>query len=185
MRLLIALLLPALTMIALPGLAMAQGRVTCDVKVKRIADNLRREPMSPDQAERARQALYAAIDQCRPAGSGSAAAAPRRSAERESQPAPDTRLDRQSLRAQQNVLSPSELREGERRIDAIDRKAQTDPGVAREMQRIYEADQSLATINRPIPGAPGTLSQGGPSHVGPSQGGPSVPGPSLVGPGDR
>jgi len=179
MRLLIALLL-----LALPGLAMAQGRVTCDVKVKRIADNLRHEPMSPDQAERARQALYAAIDQCRPAGSGSAAARSS-SAERETRPAPDTRLDRQSLRAQQNVLSPSELREGERRLDAIDRKAQTDPGVAREMQRIYEADQSLATINRPIPGAPGTLSQGGPSHVGPSQGGPSVPGPSLVGPGDR
>lgn len=177
MRLLLTLLL------ILPSLAMAQGRVTCDVKVKRIADNLRRESMSPDQAERARQALYAAIDQCRPVGSGTAA--PRRSAERETQPAPDTRLDRQSLRAQQNVLGPSELREGERRLDSIDRKAQTDPGVAREMQRIYEADQSLATINRPIPGAPGTLSQGGPSHLGPSQGGPSVPGPSLVGPGER
>ncbi len=157
MRLVLALL-----MVALPGLAFAEPRVTCDAKVKRIADNLRHEPMSPDQAERARQALYAAIDQCRPLSSGSA---PHRTAEREPAPPPDTRIDRQSLRAQQNVLTPSEQREGERRLDAIDRKAATDPGVAREMQRIYQADQALSTNNRPIPGSP--------------------PGSSLVGPGDR
>jgi|AGTN01.1.fsa_nt_gi hypothetical protein len=64
---------------------------------------------------------------------------------------PDTRLDRQSLRAQQNVLTPQEQRRGEDRLDSIDRKAETDPRAAREMQRIYDADQSLSTINRPIP----------------------------------
>ncbi|MBC7951501.1 MAG: hypothetical protein H7Z12_06710 [Rhodospirillaceae bacterium] len=78
---------------------------------------------------------------------------------------PDTTLERQSLRSQQNVLTRPEEREGERRLDAIDRKAQTDPRAARDMQRIWEADRSLSTINRPIPGGPVS--------------------PSLVGPGDR
>lgn len=73
----------------------------------------------------------------------------------EDPPKPDTTLDRQSLRAQQNVLKPRELNEGEDRLDAIDRKAQTDPRAARDMQRIYEADQSLSTINRPIPNSNG------------------------------
>lgn len=59
----------------------------------------------------------------------------------------DTRQDRQSLRAQQN-LPLSELREGERQLDSIDRKAQTDPRTARDMQRIWQADRSLAEINR-------------------------------------
>lgn len=82
--------------------------------------------------------------------------------------APDTRLDRQSWRAEQNRLSPSEQRAGERRMDAIDRKAQTDPRAARDMQRIWDADRSLNTINRP----PNSM--------------PTKPGsPSLVGPGDH
>lgn len=68
---------------------------------------------------------------------------------------PDTNLDRQSLRAQQNVLTPRELRQGETRLDAIDRKAKTDPRAARDMQRIYDADQSLSTVNRPIPNSSG------------------------------
>lgn len=76
-----------------------------------------------------------------------------------------TNLERQSWRAQQNVTSPAEQREGERRLDAIDRRAQTDPRAARDMQRIWDADRSLNTINRPIPGG--------------------SPNPSLVGPGDR
>lgn len=161
--------------VMLLGLAMAAAwpaqaaqNVACDAKVMRIVHNLRHEPMTPDQAERARQALYAAIEQCRPLSSGSAGA--RRERLSQTEPAPDTRLERQSWRAQQNVLNPAETREGERRLDAIDRKAQTDPRAARDMQRIWEADRALGTMNRPGPG-------GQP---------PQMPGnPSLVGPGDR
>lgn len=51
----------------------------------------------------------------------------------EDPPKPDTQLDRQSLRARQNALTPEEQRRGEDRLDAIDRKAQTDPRAAREM----------------------------------------------------
>lgn len=69
----------------------------------------------------------------------------------EDTPKPDTTQDRQSLRAQQNVLTPQEQRHGEDRLDTIDRKAKTDPRAARDMQRIYDADQSLNTLNRPIP----------------------------------
>lgn len=81
--------------------------------------------------------------------------------------APDTRLDRQSWRAQQNVLNPAERREGERRLDAIDRKARTDPRAARDMQRIWEADRALGTLNRPGPGPQPPVTPGSPSLVGP------------------
>lgn len=162
------LLLPAA-----PVAAQANGTVACDARILRIVENLRHEPMTPDQAERARNALYAAVEKCRPLPRGSSsygamtAPAGRDSGDTRK---PDTQLERQSLRAQQNVLSPSELREGERRLDSIERKAQTDPGAARDMQRIWEADRSLSTINRPIPGGSDN---------------PSLVGPSLVGPGDR
>lgn len=144
--------------------ALAQGMVACDARAMRIVKNLRDEPMTPDQAERARQALYAVIEKCRPLSSGSSTARRERLSQ-DGGTAPDTNLDRQSWRAQQNVLTPAERREGERRLDAIDRKAQTDPRAARDMQRIWDADRSLGTINRPIPGGPTN--------------------PSLVGPGDR
>ncbi|MBC7908152.1 MAG: hypothetical protein H7Y60_15605 [Rhodospirillaceae bacterium] len=78
---------------------------------------------------------------------------------------PDTRLERQSLRSQQNVLTLPELREGENRLDAIDRKGKTDPRAARDMQRIWEADRALSTTNRSIPGG--------------------LANPGLVGPGDK
>lgn len=160
-----AIVVPLILALATPLAAHGQT-VACDARVKRIVNNLRHEPMTPDQAERARQALYAAIDKCRPLGSGAGA----RDRERlsQSEAAPDTRLDRQSWRAEQSQLSPSEQREGDRRMDAIDRKAQTDPRAARDMQRIWDADRSLNTINRP------------PNPM------PTTPGsPSLVGPGDH
>lgn len=156
-------LLCAVLALTIPGPVLAQGTVACDARIQRIVRTLRHEPMAPDQAERARQALYAAVEKCRPLSSGSAAA--RRQTVGQGEARPDTTLDRQSWRAQQNVLSPAEQREGENRLDAIDRKAQTDPRAARDMQRIWEADRSLNTINRPIPGG--------------------APTPSLVGPGDR
>lgn len=139
--------------------------VACDARIQRIVQNLRTEPMTPEQTERARQALYAAIDKCRPLSSGQAASSSRTAPPASEVRRPDTTLERQSLRAQQNVLTLPEQREGEQRLDAIDRKAQTDPRAARDMQRIWEADRSMATINRPIPGGPVN--------------------PSLVGPGDR
>ncbi|MGE5475767.1 MAG: hypothetical protein ACM3Q1_03870 [Bacteroidales bacterium] len=157
------LLLSAALLLAAPGAALAEGTVACDAKVMRIVKNLRDEPMTPEQTERARQALYAAIEKCRPLSSGSSTARHERLSQ--SVPPPDTALERQSWRAQQNVLTPAERREGERRLDAIDRKAQTDPRAARDMQRIWDADRSLSTINRPIPGGSAN--------------------PSLVGPGDR
>ncbi|HLO78493.1 MAG TPA: hypothetical protein VK196_18715 [Magnetospirillum sp.] len=150
----------AMSLAAAPSLAQT---VACDAKVTRIVRNLRSEPMTADQADRAREALYAAIEKCRPLHSGSSGA--RRDRLSQGEPPPDTTLERQSWRAQQNALGPAERREGERRLDAIDRKAQTDPRAARDMQRIWEADRSLNTINRPIPGGPAN--------------------PSLVGPGDR
>jgi hypothetical protein len=73
--------------------------------------------------------------------------------------------EQRALRLRGTVLTPPELREGERRLDAIGDKAQNDPFAARQMLQIYRLDQSLATINRPIPGG--------------------VPGPGVVGPGDR
>lgn len=152
------------TLLALIPVATQAATVTCDDRILRIVHNLRHEPMTPDQAERARQALYAAIEKCRPLSSGRAAV-PSTSTPARDERRPDTSLERQSLRAQQNVLTAPELREGERRLDSIDRKAQTDPRAARDMQRIWEADRSLSTINRPIPGGPTN--------------------PSLVGPGDR
>lgn len=156
-------LLCALLLVAAPSVALAQGTVACDAKVMRIVKNLRDEPMTPEQAERARQALYAAVEKCRPLSSGSSTA--HRPTLSQGEAPPDTTLDRQSWRAQQNVLTPGEQREGERRMDAIDRKAQTDPRAARDMQRIWEADRSLGTVNRPIPGG--------------------SPNPSVVGPGER
>lgn len=150
----------------LPATALADGTVACDARVKRIVTNLRHEPMSPDQAERARLALYDAIDRCRPLTTtrhgGSPAPAQSRSG---GAPMPSTTLERQSWRAQQNSLSPAERREGEARLDAIDRKARSDPQAARDMQRIWEADRSLNTINRATPGGAAS--------------------PSLSGPGDR
>lgn len=153
----------ALFLAVFPAFAQAQGMVACDAQAMRIVKNLRDEPMTPDQAERARQALYAVIEKCRPLSSGSSTA--RREHLSQDGAPPDTGLERQSWRAQQNVLSPGERREGERRLDAIERKAQSDPRAARDMQRIWDADRSLNTINRPIPGGPVN--------------------PSLVGPGDR
>jgi hypothetical protein len=72
---------------------------------------------------------------------------------------------RQDLRLRQDVLHPNELREGERRMDAIRERTRTDPRAADDMRRILDADRSLSTINRPIPGG--------------------QPTPGLVGPGER
>ncbi|HTH16511.1 MAG TPA: hypothetical protein VL974_07655 [Magnetospirillum sp.] len=152
-------------LLALPLPAAAQGTVVCDAKVMRIVKNLRDEPMTPDQTERARQALYAAIEKCHSPSSSHYGASRQNLSQDNTPAAPSTQLERESWRAQQNVLSPAEQREGERRLDAIDRRAQTDPRAAQDMKRIWDADRSLNTINRPIPG--------GPSN------------PSLVGPGDR
>jgi hypothetical protein len=135
--------------------ALAEPTVVCDGRIMRIVKNLRDEPMTPEQADRARQALYAAVEKCRPQSSGHPAARSPRFSQNDSRPS--TQLERQSWRAQQGTLSPAEQREGERRLDAIDRKAQTDPRAARDMQRIWEADRSLNTLNRP----------GGSSLVGP------------------
>jgi hypothetical protein len=77
----------------------------------------------------------------------------------------ETERARQDLRLRQNVLHPNELREGERRMDAIRDRARTDPRAADDMRRILDADRSLSTINRPIPGG--------------------QPSPGLVGPGER
>jgi hypothetical protein len=149
-------ILPLVMLLAvMAGPVRAESVVACDGRVMRIVKNLRSEPMTPDQAERARQALYAAIEKCRPLSSH--AQAPRSQRLSQSDTPPSTQLERQSWRAQQGSLSPAEQREGERRLDAIDRKAQTDPRAARDMQRIWEADRSLNTLNRP----------GGPSLVGP------------------
>lgn len=150
--------------------AAADGVVVCDAKVKRIAQALRdkADTLTAREAERGRDALLAAVLACKPLRAGSS---PRAQA-----PPPDggtarrveqgVDLDRQSLRAQQNVLTRPELREAERRLEAIERKAQSDPYIAREMQKIYEVDRSLSTINRPIPGSP-------------------TDSPRMVGPGDR
>lgn len=81
------------------------------------------------------------------------------------QDSPSTGAERQDLRLKQNVLTAPELRAGERRLDAIQGKAQTDPYAAQQMLQIYKTDQSLATVNRPIPGG--------------------APSPGLVGPGDK
>lgn len=151
--------------LAVPSTAQAEGTVACDARVMRIVKNLRSEPMTPEQAERARQALYAAVEKCRPLSSGSSTA--HRDRLSQGEPRPDTTLERQSWRAQQDVLNPAEQREGERRLDAIDRKAQTDPRAARDMQRIWEADRALGTMNRPPPGGPSPLTPGTPSLVGP------------------
>lgn len=158
-------LLCAVLILAAPAASWAQGTVACDARVMRIVKNLRDEPMTPDQAERARQALYAAIEKCRPLSSGASTA--RRDQPTKGGPPPDTTLERQSWRAQQSVLNPAEDREGEGRLDAIDRKARTDPRAARDMQRIWEADRALGTLNRPPPGGPAPLSPGSPSLVGP------------------
>lgn len=160
-------LLCAVLVLTAPAAAWAQGAVTCDAKVMRIVKNLRDEPMTPDQAERARQALYAAIEKCRPVSSGSSTARREHDHLSQGEPSPDTRLDRQSWRTQESVLNPAERREGENRLDAIDRKAQTDPRAARDMQRIWQNDQALGTLNRPPPGGPAPLSPGNPSLVGP------------------
>lgn len=74
---------------------------------------------------------------------------------------------RRDLRAQQNVLTRPESNQADRRLDAIENRARTNPGAAQDMLRIYQQDQSLNTINRPIPGAP------------PPQAG------GMVGPGDK
>ena len=81
------------------------------------------------------------------------------------QDSPQVEAERQDLRLKQSVLTPPELREGERRLDAIQGKAQTDPYAAQQMLQIYKTDQNLATTNRAIPGG--------------------APSPGLVGPGDR
>lgn len=165
----VALAMAAAALSPAPAVAQASSVVICDSKVKRMVDTLRKRAgtMTAAESERAHEALYAAITRCRPLATSHRAAGSRP----EPEAAPDSRLgqgldlERQSLRAQQNVLSAPELREGERRLDAIERKAQTDPRAARDMLRLYEADRSLSTINRPIPGGPDT--------------------PSMVGPGDR
>lgn len=161
MRRLLVLAVLAVAWLPLPAAAQS---VACDIKVVRMVHNLRHEPMTPEQTERVRAALYAAIEQCRPLTASTPVDRPssgrHRTGERDGA-GPDTRLERQSWRAQQGVLSPGETREGERRLDAIDRKSQSDPRAARDMQRIWEADRALNTLNRPGSG------------------------PSLVGPGDR
>ena len=151
-----------------PALAQAGGRVVCDAKVMRIVRALREKAdrLTPQEQDTARRALFKAISECRPLRSS-------HTARTQPPPAGDERRrvldgvqqDRQSLRLRQDVLTDAELREGDRRIDAIERKAATDPYVAREMQKIWQLDESRATVNRPIPGGPDA--------------------PSLVGPGER
>ena len=92
-----------------------------------------------------------------------------------SEPRPDmvtpdpvpTDLERQSLRGYQGTLSPSELREGDRRLDAIQRQATTNPSQAKSMMQIFQQDRALSTVNRPVGNiAPPPL--GTPSLLGPT-----------------
>lgn len=144
----------------LPVLAQAGGRVICDVKVMRLVHTLkdRAGDMSAQELDTARRALYKAISECRPVGSshsgGGANPAADPGAEGRKRVQEGVAQDRQSLRMQENVLTKPELREGETRLDSIHNKAQTDPYIAREMQKQWQVDQSLSTINRPIPGSP-------------------------------
>lgn len=154
----------------IPASAQAGGLVVCDAKVMRIMRALKEkgDTLTPQEQETARRALFKAISECRPWRSshpGRAEAPPDGGGEQRQRVMQGAQQDRQSLRLQQDVLTDAEMREGDRRIDAIERKAQTDPYAAREMQKIWELDQSRATVNRPIPGGPDT--------------------PSLVGPGER
>jgi hypothetical protein len=144
-------LLAALLLAApVPALAQAGGQVVCDVKVMRLVHTLKdkAEDMSPQELDTARRALYKAISECRPLrashpssrrGDSGEAAEQRRKIE-------DTvEQDRQSLRMQQHMLTRPELSEGERRLDDIRQKAQTDPYAARQMQQQYQIDHSLST----------------------------------------
>jgi hypothetical protein len=74
--------------------------------------------------------------------------------------------DRQDLRLRQTqrTLSRPEEREGERRLDAIQQRAQTDPRAAGDALHILDADKSLATVNRPIPGGPRNPGLAGPGE---------------------
>lgn len=139
----------------LAGPAAADGVVVCDAKIKRIAQALRdkADTLTPSEAERGREALMAAILACKPLRSGSSP--------RAQSPAAEDRLrgrvqqgvdlDRQSLRAEQDRLYPSQTREAERSLDAIQRKSATDPYAAREMQKIHDLDRALSTQDKPGP----------------------------------
>lgn len=64
------------------------------------------------------------------------------------------RQDRQSLRVRQSDLKRSDINRAEDRLDAIERKAQSDPAAAQEMLRLHEADQRLLENMRPGPNDP-------------------------------
>ncbi len=135
--------------------ARADGVVVCDAKIKRIAKALRdkADTLTASEADRGREALYAAILACKPVRAGSspraaATAGDDTTARRVRQ---GVELDRQTLRAEQDRLTPSQVREAERSLDAIQRKARDDPAVAREMQRIHEVDRALQSMERPGP----------------------------------
>lgn len=145
------MLLAALLLAApLPALAQAGGQVICDVKVMRLVHTLKdkAEGMSAQELDTARRALYKAISECRPlrASHPSARTSDGSDAAEQRKKIIDTaEQDRQSLRMQQNMLTRPELHEGERRLDAIQHKSQTDPYAARQMQQQYQIDQSLST----------------------------------------
>lgn len=140
----------------LPSLAQAGGQVICDVKVMRLVHTLKdkAEAMSAQELDTARRALYKAISECRPMRSShsSSRSAAQIAADSDGQKVIDTaEQDRQSLRMQQNDLTKPQLREGERRLDAIEHKARTDPYTAREMQKLNQIDQSRTPAPRPPP----------------------------------
>ncbi|MEW5726203.1 MAG: hypothetical protein AB1918_00110 [Pseudomonadota bacterium] len=151
------------TSLAAVGVAVAAGLagptaqaqlLVCDAKVKRIAQALRdkADTLTPSEAERGREALYAAILACKPLRSGSSprAVAPAGGDEfTERRVRQGIELDRQTLRAEQDRLYPSQVREAERSLRAIER--QSDPGIAREMQKIHEVDRALQSMERPGP----------------------------------
>ncbi|MGE5545686.1 MAG: hypothetical protein ACM33T_02215 [Solirubrobacterales bacterium] len=170
MRLALVLLMAAAGLApASQAAAQAGSRVVCDARVARIVKNMRDEPMTPEQEQRAREALFKAIDTCRPLTSSHGGRRPETSSQDD-----ETRrrveqgvgTERQSLRVQQDRLSPAEQREGDRRLDDIQRKAERDPATARDMMRIYETDRALATTNRP-PGGP--IPSTGPGLVSPGE----------------
>lgn len=137
------------------GPARADGLVVCDAKIKRIAQALRDKAgtLTASEAERGREALTAAILACKPlrAGASPRAALPAGDDTTARRVRQGVDLDRQTLRAEQDRLTPSQVREAERSLDAIQRKARDDPAAAREMQRIHEVDRALQSMERPGP----------------------------------
>lgn len=93
---------------------------------------------------------------------------------------PDVNLERQLLQNSSGRLSPTDMRESERRLDAIERQAERNPAQADSMMRIYQQDQSLSNINRSTAPAAPSSSFSKPSPLGPV-GSPSTAPQSLLG----